>query len=1065
MSDLTDNDAVAHGSTRSQGSGTARADEPEIASGFTQGSRGTARGKGLDIPSGFLRSSSGTAPGSSGLHITSGLGKMPNGTARATRTEVASGFGPTAATFPTRLSSGESISINGQSYVYDKVLSKSTGEAEIFLLRQGGTPYVFKLYYPNFRPKVGVLAPLVKLKHKDIVNVIDHGYFDDRFFELMEYAEGGTLEQYMPIRDLRRLRAIISETVNAFNFCHPRGIIHRDIKPGNIYCRNTNGTDIVIGDFGISSSLDEGLTRRLTSQNLTEGYAAPELYGWGGKVYVGREVDYYALGITLIHLWQGTSPFEGLNRHAIANLTTSGAVPIPADLPRELLSLIRGLITIDFTKRWGYAEIQRWLVGEDVPVHFQVRESTFPLFQFDPCTKADSPEALVRLLHTNPERAKKLLYSGKISAWVNVFDHLLAAEIDLIVEEQYPREQDVGMQKAIYLLDPDEPFSRNGVDCRTTNELATALDDGFSFYQDSLANPLHQFYLYLEAHEAQEQADTFRALFKVFSGKKALNTVILELGGSHSVTIRGQTFTTLESVLQARDQTDVVNMLKDPESRLSLWMDRAAGPVVATRLEAWRELKICDATTLAYVSETGDGVPKIKLSSHSLSFADLKRGTLRSGRIDISNTGGGTLVGPITTNKDWLRLGQEEIDAESKTQTFSFAIDTAAMPYGASDTAVIEVQSNVGTETVSVAITIEKGAKAAARFRNALTLGAGALGALLGFFIYKVSAWAGTADPSSLAGTGGVVGLAIIAGVVTKNNGKNPLLPSVVTLALGGLVLGFLNPPVLRTMLSWSLVFMAAAYAMSPAILRLTQISRRKSPVPIGVAVGAVLLVAILIAGDRYNELGAKYLKFSEGQLRDGLSTISGSKPAEWVERKTGKPFWFMVALAVTGVVLVIWLTRRQPSGSPRVSLATNGFIIIAVGLTGIGIANRDKIGDLLSRGEKLSPNGCQSLKVFVSHNYIVQKEEVERKCFYITPDGGESPEAMFSPFSTKYRLEFTFVNVDSTVLKGREVSSLLNIASVPGAISTYRKVSPNVRALSTSGLGMVEIMVYAVPL
>ena len=274
------------------------------------------------------------------------------------------------------LARGDPLVINSVSYTFERVISKSTGEAEIFLLHQNGVPCVFKLYYPNFKPKEEILALLKQLRHEDIINVIDYGYFHDRFFEIMEYAEGGTLEHYLPIRDLQRLRAIISETVNAFKFCHDRSIVHRDIKPDDIYCRNADGTDFVIGDFGISSALDAGITRHLTSQNLTAGYAAPEMYGFGGKVIVGREVDYYALGITLIHLWQGKSPFDGLTIHYIANLTNTGAINVPNDLPDALQTLIRGLITIDFAKRWGYDEVQRWLNGEDVPVLPRIKEST-----------------------------------------------------------------------------------------------------------------------------------------------------------------------------------------------------------------------------------------------------------------------------------------------------------------------------------------------------------------------------------------------------------------------------------------------------------------------------------------------------------------------------------------------------------------------------------------------------------------------------------------------------------------------------------------------------------------
>ena len=116
---------------------------------------------------------------------------------------------------------------------------------------------------------------------------------------------------------------------------------------------------------------------------------------------------------------------------------------------------------------------------------------------------------------------------------------MTAADLDRAAEDEYPRNQGAGLQKAIYLLDPDEPFSEDGRSCRTTEDLAEALNDGFSFYVDSLADANHRFYLYLEAHQAKKEADTFRAYFKTFSPKRALNTIILELAGTESITIGG----------------------------------------------------------------------------------------------------------------------------------------------------------------------------------------------------------------------------------------------------------------------------------------------------------------------------------------------------------------------------------------------------------------------------------------------------------------------------------------------------------------------------------------------
>lgn len=77
---------------------------------------------------------------------------------------------------------------------------------------------------------------------------------------------------------------MIAETVNGLKQCHGAGIIHRDLKPDNLFYRQADGSDILIGDFGISSALDMqgGMTKRMTNlMARTSGYAAPELYGVG----------------------------------------------------------------------------------------------------------------------------------------------------------------------------------------------------------------------------------------------------------------------------------------------------------------------------------------------------------------------------------------------------------------------------------------------------------------------------------------------------------------------------------------------------------------------------------------------------------------------------------------------------------------------------------------------------------------------------------------------------------------------------------------------------------------
>jgi len=339
-----------------------------------------------------------------------------------------------------------------------------SGEAEIYRCHdeRTGMQVALKLYRHNMAPKADVLKSLVGLVHPDIVSVKDYGTWNGRFYEVMEYCLGGSMADAMPLSEAQ-LRTHIPQLVNGLRYCHQQGIIHRDIKPSNLFFRDRARTESVLGDFGISSMLEShnnGVRVTQTAANLTLDYAAPELLD--GHT-VGPKTDYYSLGVTLIHLLTGQSPFTGMSNTDILVAHLRGRIQVPTQISAPMQELLRGLLQVRPENRWGYRQIYAWLNNEPVlrddgtPWRDQQGGRAAPGAPGYPgFPQARTPQELAKAL--DQFDAAKQLFRGDIRRWI--FDHhdpALAERIGAI-EENDTRNPALGVHKLRHLLDPSLPL-------------------------------------------------------------------------------------------------------------------------------------------------------------------------------------------------------------------------------------------------------------------------------------------------------------------------------------------------------------------------------------------------------------------------------------------------------------------------------------------------------------------------------------------------------------------------------------------------------------------------------
>jgi tRNA A-37 threonylcarbamoyl transferase component Bud32 len=245
------------------------------------------------------------------------------------------------------------------------------------LLGRGGFGAVYKAEHKRLRRPVAVklLAPALtrsvtvvarfereiaavgKLNHPGIVRAFDAGEHDGQWFIAMELVEGANLSEVaraagrLPVADACEL---IRQAAVALDYAHQRGLVHRDVKPGNLMLARSDGGPPVVKvlDFGLARMMDDGTSElTLTHEFLgTVEYTAPELVR--SQRAVDRRADVYGLGATLYRLLAGVPPHDAgaTSESLFSKLVRVGSeTPGPVaqrrpDLPAPLAALVDRMV-------------------------------------------------------------------------------------------------------------------------------------------------------------------------------------------------------------------------------------------------------------------------------------------------------------------------------------------------------------------------------------------------------------------------------------------------------------------------------------------------------------------------------------------------------------------------------------------------------------------------------------------------------------------------------------------------------------------------------------------------
>jgi serine/threonine protein kinase/Tfp pilus assembly protein PilF len=262
------------------------------------------------------------------------------------------------------------IGRGGQGIVY-RARQKSLNRIVALKVIGLGT-WATEAHLKRFRREAEAAA---RLQHPGIIPIHEVGERDTQCYFSMDFIEGGQLDEVvkhtpMPIRQAAELVAKVARTVH---YAHEHGILHRDIKPGNILLDQKGEPHLA--DFGLARLVETESTLTRTKDLMgTPSYMAPE-QAVGNNAKITRATDVYGLGAVLYQLLTGDPPFAGGTTYETIKLLLDAEPKQPRllnpKIDRDLSTICLKCLEKDPKRRYSSAlalteDLEHWLKHEPI---------------------------------------------------------------------------------------------------------------------------------------------------------------------------------------------------------------------------------------------------------------------------------------------------------------------------------------------------------------------------------------------------------------------------------------------------------------------------------------------------------------------------------------------------------------------------------------------------------------------------------------------------------------------------------------------------------------------------